>query len=75
LAKGDTFYLSTDGYADQFGGVDGKKLMRSKFKEVLVSIQNKSMLEQKLYLEQFIEEWKMGIRQIDDILVVGVKMV
>ena len=75
LAKGDTFYLSTDGYADQFGGADGKKLMQKKFKDVLVNIQNKSMAEQKLYLEQYMEEWKMGKRQIDDILVVGVKMV
>ncbi|MFA6403498.1 MAG: SpoIIE family protein phosphatase [Salinivirgaceae bacterium] len=56
LAEGDTFYLTTDGYADQYGGVNGKKLMRTKFKEILVNIQNKSMSEQQEYLEAFIED-------------------
>jgi len=73
LRTGDTFYISTDGYADQFGGQQGKKLMTKKFKEILISIQNKSMPEQKIYLDDFIENWKVETEQVDDILVIGVR--
>jgi serine phosphatase RsbU (regulator of sigma subunit) len=74
LRPGDTFYICTDGYADQFSGLNGKKLMTKKFKEILISIQDKSMNGQKEYLESFIEEWKSGTEQVDDILVIGVKL-
>ena len=73
LQKGDTFYLSTDGYADTFGK-GGKKMMTKKFKDVLLSIQNKSMKEQEKYLDDFVENWKAGTEQVDDILVIGVRM-
>ncbi len=73
LNKNDMVYLSTDGYADQFSPED-KKLMTKKFKEILVSIQNKTMEEQKEYLNTFIENWKGKIHQTDDILVIGVKI-
>ncbi|MBI4947883.1 MAG: SpoIIE family protein phosphatase [Bacteroidetes bacterium] len=74
LQQGDTFYLSTDGYADTFSGKDGKKLMTKRFKEVLLSIQGKSMVEQKKHLDDFVEKWKAGTEQIDDILVIGVRL-
>lgn len=74
LSKGDTFYLSTDGYADQFNGNNERKLMKKKYKEILVEIQNKSMSEQEKYLENFIDDWRAGTRQIDDILVIGVRL-
>ena len=74
LMKGDTFYITTDGYADQFGGIDGKKLMTRKFKEILINIQDKPMQEQELYLENYIENWKAGTEQLDDILVIGVRL-
>ncbi|HEY0029392.1 MAG TPA: SpoIIE family protein phosphatase [Bacteroidia bacterium] len=74
LQKGDTFYISTDGYADQFGGPSGKKLMTKKFKQILLEIQEKSMSEQKDYLEQFVEDWKSDKEQVDDILVIGVRL-
>jgi serine phosphatase RsbU (regulator of sigma subunit) len=74
LNKGDTFYLSTDGFADQFNGHDERKLMKKKYKEVLLEIQNKSMPEQEKYLENYIENWRAGTRQIDDILVIGVRL-
>lgn len=73
LDKNDTVYISTDGYADQFSP-DDKKLMTKKFKETLVSIHEKSMEEQKNYLDLFIENWKMGTEQTDDILVIGVRV-
>lgn len=74
LSQGDTFYLFTDGYTDQFGGKAGKKLMTRKFKKILIEIQDKSMLEQKIYLDNYIENWKNGIEQLDDILVIGVRL-
>jgi serine phosphatase RsbU (regulator of sigma subunit) len=74
LQKGDTFYISTDGYADQFGGQNGKKLMTKKFKEILLEIRNKPMKDQKNHLDNFIENWKAKTEQVDDILVIGVKL-
>jgi len=73
LQKGDTIYISTDGYADQFSPED-KKVMTRKFKEILLSIQNKPMHEQREFLDTFIETWKNGTEQTDDILVIGVRV-
>ncbi len=74
LQQGDTFYICTDGYADQFSGHNGKKLMTGKLKQILLSIQNKTMQEQEQYLENFLENWKAGTEQVDDILVIGVRL-
>jgi serine phosphatase RsbU (regulator of sigma subunit) len=73
LQEGDAFYLSTDGYADTFGK-GGKKMMTKQFKEVLISIQDKPMKEQGRYLDEFVENWKAGTEQVDDILVIGVRL-
>ena len=73
LQQHDTIYLSTDGYADQFNPSD-KKLMTKRFKEILLSIQHLTMLEQEQYLAQFIDEWRGIMEQTDDILVVGVRV-
>ena len=73
LEKGDTVYLFSDGFADQFSPTD-KKLMTKRFKEILVSIQEKPMNEQKDYLKKFIEEWRGGVEQVDDILVIGIRI-
>jgi len=73
IEKGDTLYLFSDGYEDQFND-DGTKKMRSKtFKEQLVSIQNKSMKAQCEELEQLHTQWKGDEPQTDDILIVGIR--
>lgn len=73
LKQGDTFYLSTDGFADQFNGHNGRKFMKKKFKETLLGIQDKSMQDQEKHLENIFEKWRAGSKQIDDILVIGVR--
>jgi serine phosphatase RsbU (regulator of sigma subunit) len=71
LQKGDTVYLFSDGYADQFGGDNQKKLMTKKFKEILTGIQHKTLQQQHDHLDEFIESWKGNAEQLDDILVIG----
>lgn len=73
LQKGDTIYLSSDGFADQFSPAD-KKLMTKRFKEILLSIQHLNMPEQEQYLAQYIDEWRGSMEQTDDVLVVGVRV-
>ncbi|RPH31951.1 MAG: hypothetical protein EHM93_11465 [Bacteroidales bacterium] len=74
LQSGDTFYISSDGYADQFGGVDGRKFMSKKFKEMLLQINGKSMEEQKTIIHNAHMDWKGHHEQVDDILVMGVRV-
>jgi ligand-binding sensor domain-containing protein/serine phosphatase RsbU (regulator of sigma subunit) len=71
--KGDAVYLFSDGYADQFGGDNGKKLMTKKFRELITSIQHLNMEAQYYYLENFMEKWKNGYDQVDDILIMGIR--
>ena len=75
LEKGDMIYLFSDGYADQFGGPKGKKLKQKGFKEILLSIHQSPVNEQKHALDKTLEEWKwMTEEQTDDILVIGIKI-
>tara|TARA_Y100000589_G_scaffold155323_1_gene147872 strand:+ start:102 stop:608 length:507 start_codon:yes stop_codon:yes gene_type:complete len=74
LQKGDSIYLFTDGFADQFGGPKGKKFKYKPFKELLLSIQDKSMDEQKQIIEQTFINWKGDLEQVDDVCVIGVKV-
>ncbi|MES2286391.1 MAG: tetratricopeptide repeat protein [Bacteroidota bacterium] len=73
LQKGDVIYTSTDGFADQFGG-NGKKLMKKKFKEELLKIQDQPMKEQHGYLNDFFEHWKGSSEQVDDVCVIGIRI-
>ena len=73
LQKGDTFYLFTDGYVDQFGGEKGKKYSSKRLKETLAELQAANMLEQGKKLNTIIEQWKTDTEQIDDILVIGIR--
>lgn len=74
LAKGDTIYLFTDGYPDQFGGPEGKKMLSKHFREVLKQIQPLSMKEQEKQLLDHFRQWKGNYEQIDDVLVIGVRL-
>ena len=74
LIKGDSIYIFTDGYVDQFGGEKGKKFKVKAFRELLISIQNKSMSQQKKILDDTFEKWKATFKQIDDVCVMGVKI-
>jgi ligand-binding sensor domain-containing protein/serine phosphatase RsbU (regulator of sigma subunit) len=73
LNKGDTLYIFSDGYADQFG-VDDKKFMTKRFKELLISLQGQSMDAQKMALDSTIDGWRGHMEQTDDILVIGVRV-
>ena len=74
LQQDDTFYIFSDGYADTFSEQNGKKLTTKKFKQILIDIQAMTMQEQEIHLNNFIEDWKTGTEQIDDILVISVRL-
>ncbi len=74
LQKGDTLYLFTDGYADQFGGPKGKKFKYNQFKSTLLQMQHLSIKEQRTYLLNTIKSWQGSNDQVDDILVIGIKL-
>lgn len=74
LNVGDSIYLITDGFSDQYGGERKKKLTRKKFKELILSYQHLSMIKQGEALNDFILNYKGDEDQIDDILVMGVKL-
>jgi serine phosphatase RsbU (regulator of sigma subunit) len=75
LKKNDIIYLFTDGYVDQIGSADRKTFKTNRFKELLLDIFRLPMSEQKQVLERKIEEWKGELEQIDDILVLGIKII
>lgn len=71
---GDVFYIFSDGYPDQIGGKEGRKFYKKRFKELLEEINGKPMAEQKKLLEENFFKWKGDYKQIDDILVIGLRM-
>ncbi|TND08369.1 MAG: protein serine/threonine phosphatase, partial [Bacteroidetes bacterium] len=74
LEKGDCLYLFTDGYADQFGGPKGKKFKYKQLQELLLTIHRQSAGEQKRITGEHIERWKGNLEQVDDILLIGIKI-
>jgi serine phosphatase RsbU (regulator of sigma subunit) len=74
LAENDCLYLFSDGYADQFGGPDDKKFMYKRFEELLMEVHAKPMEKQKEILTTRFLEWKGDDDQIDDILVMGIRI-
>jgi ligand-binding sensor domain-containing protein/serine phosphatase RsbU (regulator of sigma subunit) len=74
VQKGDAFYLSTDGYADQFGGEKGKKMMKKNFKNLLQHISHKPMSDQEKIVSDSFLEWKGNFEQVDDVLVIGYRL-
>lgn len=75
LQKDDVIYIFSDGYADQFGGPNGKKFKYGPLKDLLIDISDKALEKQKETLETVIKDWKGNEEQVDDILVFGIKFV
>ena len=74
LNKGDTIYLFSDGYSDQFGGERGKKYKSANFKKLLLSIAALPMNEQKQIIDRTFEDWKGNNEQLDDVCVIGLRI-
>jgi ligand-binding sensor domain-containing protein/serine phosphatase RsbU (regulator of sigma subunit) len=71
VKPGDTVYLFSDGYADQFGGELMKKFKYKNLKELILKMQDQTMEQQRIILDQTIEDWRGDVEQLDDILVIG----
>ncbi len=74
LQKKDCIYIFTDGFADQFGGPKGKKFKHKQLEELLLKHHQKPFEEQKIILEKIINDWMGDLEQIDDILVIGIRI-
>lgn len=74
VKKNDTIYIFSDGYADQFGGPNGKKFMVRRFRSLLTSIHKKSLDDQYDVLSSTFSKWKGNLDQIDDVCVLGIRI-
>jgi serine phosphatase RsbU (regulator of sigma subunit) len=74
IKKNDVIYICSDGYEDQFGGTEGRKFMAKSFKKLLLEIHKKPMEDQKEILNSRFEEWKGSYPQIDDVLLIGIRV-
>jgi len=74
LAPGDRIYIFSDGFADQFGGENKKKLTKKRFRELILSVQNLPVVDQKAALDEYITDFRKNTEQTDDILVMGVEV-
>jgi tetratricopeptide (TPR) repeat protein len=74
LKEGESVYIFTDGFADQFGGTENKKYMYRRLREKIISIYNEPINNQKQLLEQEFEEWRGKNEQVDDICLIGVRI-
>lgn len=74
LKNGDMLYLFSDGYPDQKGGQQKKKFYYQPFKELLTGISELPLDQQKQKLDETMINWIGQGEQIDDILVMGIKI-
>jgi tetratricopeptide (TPR) repeat protein len=74
LSGAMNFYLSSDGFVDQFGEKTGKKFLSKRFQELLQNISQLPMNEQQERIEKEFDSWKGGLEQVDDILVMGIRV-
>ncbi|MCU0455472.1 MAG: SpoIIE family protein phosphatase [Bacteroidales bacterium] len=72
--RGDTLYIFSDGYTDQFGGPEGVKYKMANFRKLLTEIYYRPMIEQRNILENQFEEWKGSGSQVDDITIIGIRL-
>lgn len=71
LQKNDIFYIFSDGYADQFGGPEGKKYKYRRFRHLLLTIHKLPLAQQLTYFDRSFEDWKGDFEQVDDVLIIG----
>lgn len=74
MKQGDRVYMFTDGFPDQFGGPQGKKFKYRPFKDLLLEVHERPMEEQQRILSLIFDEWKGDLSQIDDVLVIGLRL-
>jgi serine phosphatase RsbU (regulator of sigma subunit) len=74
LRDGDIIYIFTDGFADQFGGPEGKKYKYRRFRHLLLALHQLPMERQVEFLQRSILDWKGDLDQVDDILVMGIRI-
>lgn len=74
LNKGDSVYLFTDGYADQFGGPKGKKFKYLQLQQMLLANQNETLTKQKEILDKTFDNWKGLLEQVDDVCLIGIRL-
>lgn len=74
IQKGDTLYIYSDGYQDQFGGPKSKKYMTKRMRELIASISLQSMTDQKAILQKSFDDWKTNLDQTDDVLLIGIQV-
>lgn len=74
LSEGDRLYMTSDGYPDQFGGPQGKKYMTANFKKFILSIKDLPIQKQLALVDENINGWMRGFEQVDDLLVIGIKL-
>jgi serine phosphatase RsbU (regulator of sigma subunit) len=74
LQENDCIYMFTDGYADQFGGPNGKKFKIKQLEEKMLAVSNLPMATQKTHLEEHFIAWKANHDQVDDVLVIGIRI-
>ena len=73
IRAGDQIYIFSDGYADQFGGPEGKKFKYKTLKELLIEISHERMEKQKMILRDRFDAWRGEYEQIDDVVIMGVR--
>lgn len=74
LEQGDTLYIFTDGFQDQFGGDKGKKFKAKNFKELLLSLQNQPFDQHQHKIKEAFENWRGELEQLDDICIIGIRI-
>jgi serine phosphatase RsbU (regulator of sigma subunit) len=74
VESGDTFYVFSDGFADQFGGPSGKKFKYKPLQQLLISMQEETMEAQEKKLASAFDGWKNTLDQVDDVCLIGVRI-
>ncbi|MGL4597567.1 MAG: PP2C family protein-serine/threonine phosphatase, partial [Bacteroidia bacterium] len=74
LKSGDMIYMFTDGYPDQFGGTNDRKLSHRRFREMLIEVHRFPVGEQKVLLEKMLTQWMENTTQTDDITILGIRV-